>query len=642
MKNMKYQIKCFLIVCMTSVLLFSVSCVKDLLNQKPTTEMPASSFWQTEDDALYALYGAYTAVKNCFNRDYYLDGHGEYTRCRGTSVAYSDGASLATNLRTGVAYQNGKFNPNGYGDGFDRMYEFLYGGVSRTNYVIDNVRLMLPNVATPATRTRLEEVIGEARLLRGMCYFKLISMWGDVPGIWKTMNEKSEAESLTRTPITEIKDSIIADFTYAFEKLPTKASVYGRASKPAALAFRGKMQLYWASWKNFGWPELKGFTTSATEAKTAYAAAAADFKAVVDNYGLTLYKNGEPGECDELGKADKLPNYYYLFTPLANGDNEFVFAFTHGGTGTGQGEELMRDFAGRNHEGSQVWVAPRYEIADRYQSTITGDFCDPLVPMAPNAAHDEFYAPNSALNPQSYANRDYRMKSSIQWDYERSIGMTSLKSTGWCPYVYMTWNATISADPGSSSYWGNFPGFTDDDAGLITYNTDGTNSGYIFRKFVRNYAGQGRSDGDYNWPVIRLADVFLMYAEAINEANDGPDAKAIELVNKVRYRGNLPPLASEKTATKEEFFKVIEQERIVELLAEGQRGFDLRRWRAIERVWCPPLTPGGVWCKDTQNRNAQQYFVNTAERVYEQCYIFQIPKGERNRNPKLTQNPCWE
>lgn len=38
------------------------------------------------------------------------------------------------------------------------------------------------------------------------------------------------------------------------------------------------------------------------------------------------------------------------------------------------------------------------------------------------------------------------------------------------------------------------------------------------RKFVRNYAGQGRSDGDYHMPVMRLADVYLMYAEAANEA----------------------------------------------------------------------------------------------------------------------------
>lgn len=51
-----------------------------------------------------------------------------------------------------------------------------------------------------------------------------------------------------------------------------------------------------------------------------------------------------------------------------------MVGFTHGGTGTGQGEELMRDFGTRATEGSQGWGQPRAELANRYQSTVTGDF----------------------------------------------------------------------------------------------------------------------------------------------------------------------------------------------------------------------------------------------------------------------------
>jgi hypothetical protein len=517
------------------------------------------------------------------------------------------------------------------------MYRYLYGGVNRANYVIDNVEKMLAD-ASPSSRTSLETIIGEARLLRGMVYFKLISMWGDVPLIDHIIYDNSEVESITRTPIADVRKFIYDDFTYAYEKLPVKASDVGRAAKPAALAFRGKLQLYWACWNRFGWPELETFTPSATEASAAYAAAAADFKSVIDDYGLTLFRNGEPGECDEPGKAENLPNYYYLFTPEANGDPELIMVFTHGGLGTSQGEELMRDFAGRNHEGSQVWVTPRYEIADRYQSITTGDFCEPLIPMNPDQAGKEvaYSTPNSALNPQSYTDRDYRMKSTIQWDYEISIGFTSRLATGWCPYIYKTWNTNITA-----ANYSQFPGLTEANIGQITYNTDGTNSGYVFRKFVRNTAGLGRSEGNYHWPVMRLADVYLMYAEAINEVNGGPDEKAIELLNKIRHRGNLPPLAADKTASKEAFFNAIEQERIVELIGEGQRGFDLRRWRAIERVWCPPYDNNGVWRRDTHGANQQRYFQNQSERVYQQCYIFRIPPGERDRNPNLTQNTPW-
>lgn len=610
----KVTIKYLVITAFAALTFFTDSCTKDLLKQDPTVDMGSASFWKTETDATTALMGAYSSIRPLFDRDYYLDGQGEYVRVRGTSTT-------ADNLRLGDAYNGGTFTPSGYGSSFDKMYRYLYGGVNRTNYVIENVSKMLPT-ASPTSKTNLESIIGEARFLRGLVYFRLISMWGDVPYISKIVYSNSEVQSLSRTPIAQIKDSIMADFTYAMNKIVAQKPASGRASKVAAQAFRGKMQLYWACWNKNGWPELDTFKPDASAATAAYQGAAADFKAVVENYGITLFRNGEPGDWGTMGNADILPNYYYLFLPVANGDGEMIMSFNHGGTGTGQGEELMRDVAGRSHEGSQCWVFPFYEIADRYQSTITGDFATKMIPMNPSTAGART-ALNSAVNPASYANRDYRMKSSIMWDYEMSVGMASLKSTGMCPFIYKTWNAAVTING----------------VKYTTYNTDAAVYGYVFRKFLRNYAGQGRSDGDYSYPIMRLADVYLMYAEATNET-DGPQADAIALVNKVRHRGNLPALAASKTADKASFFAAIEQERIVELLGEGQRGFDLRRWRAIERVWCPPYGLG-VWRIDSQGAQRDRYFQNASELAYQQCYIFKIPASERDRNPNLTQNKPW-
>jgi len=112
------------------------------------------------------------------------------------------------------------------------------------------------------------------------------------------------------------------------------------------------------------------------------------------------------------------------------------------------------------------------------------------------------------------------------------------------------------------------------------------------------------------------------------------------VVNRVRRRGNLPALKADKTASHDAFFSAIEQERIIELFGEGQRSFDLRRWRAIERVWGPPGS-AGVWRMDTWGANQDRYFQNTADREYQQDYIFRIPPAERDRNPKLTQNLPW-
>jgi len=607
-----------LLCLLAGVMLFPSSCKKDLLDQTPTTELAGDQFWKTEADATIALMSAYAAARAVFDRDYYFEGHGEYTRVRGTSATNG-------NILRGDAYQGANYDPTGYAGSFDKYFRYLYGSVNRANYVIENITTRMLPTASGKSLESLEVILGEARLLRGMTYFRLISMWGDVPYIGNVVFSNAEVASLPRIPITQVRDSILADFNYAVAKLPVKATGIGRTGRPAALAFRGKLHLYWASWKKNGWPELEGFQQNGAEATAAFTAAAADFKEVITNYGLTLYKGGDPGQIDALGKADILPNYYELFTPKANGNPEIIMAFTHLGipANPSQGEELMRDFSGRTIEGSQCWVSPRYELADRYQLIATGDFAPRMVQLNPATNAAARTTTNSAVNPATYAGRDYRMKATILWDYELAIGLASLKSTGFSPFIYQTWaaNVVVNGTP------------------YISYNTDGSNSGYIFRKFVRNYEGLGRSEGDYAWPVMRLADVFLMYAEALNEVN-GPQADAIGYINQIRRRGNLPNLAPAKYANKAAFFDAIEQERIIELVAEGHRGFDLRRWRAIERVWGGPGGPG-VWRQDTWGANQQRYYQNTADRNYQQNYIFRIPPGERDRNPNLTQNTPW-
>jgi hypothetical protein len=619
MKILTNTTKITMAILLMGVLILPTSCKKELLDLTPTDLLASENFWKTDEDATIALMAAYASARAVFDRDYYFDGQtGEFTRVRGNS-------GTSGQILRGDAYQAGTYSPSGYGSSFDKYFSYLYGSVNRSNYVIENITNKMLPTATGAKLASLESIIAEAKLLRGMTYFRLISMWGDVPYISNIIYNNSEVTALARMPIGQVKDSIMADFNYAVAKLPNKAAALGRAAKPAALAFRGKLNLYWGSWKKNGWPELEGFTQNSAEATTAFTAAAADFKSVINDFGLTLYKNGDPGQIDALGKADILPNYFELFTPKANGNPEMLMVFTHSGTPTNpsQGEELMRDFSGRTIEGSQCWVSPRYEIANRYQLTTTGDFAPKLVQLNPTTNTAARTTLNSAVNPTSYANRDYRMKSTIMWDYEMCIGLTSLKSTGFSPYIYNTWAANVTL--GGVNY--------------ITYNTDGTNSGYIFRKFVRNYEGLGRSEGDYAYPVMRLADVYLMYAEASNEVS-GPLADAVALVNKVRARGALPALQAAKYANKQLFFDAIEQERIIELVAEGFRGFDLRRWRAIERVWG---LPGGVgvWRQDTYGADRERFYLNASDLTYKQAYIFRIPPTERDRNPNLTQNIPW-
>jgi hypothetical protein len=129
-------------------------------------------------------------------------------------------------------------------------------------------------------------------------------------------------------------------------------------------------------------------------------------------------------------------------------------------------------------------------------------------------------------------------------------------------------------------------------------------------------------DSDLNFPLMRFADVLLMYAEALNEASNGPNAVAYEALNRVRRRGFGVTNASvdyPAGLSKEAFFLAVEQERRLELAFEGHRWFDLVRTdRAI-----PVMTSKGSSIKPHQ-------------------VLFPVPQAEIDINPsKMTQNPGY-
>lgn len=135
-----------------------------------------------------------------------------------------------------------------------------------------------------------------------------------------------------------------------------------------------------------------------------------------------------------------------------------------------------------------------------------------------------------------------------------------------------------------------------------------------------------------NFPIIRYADVLLMLAECYNE--NGKLNEAVELINQVRARSNMPGLnngnAWMEARTKEEVFQRIVHERAVEFAAEGLRYSDLKRWKL---------------CIEKLNFTFYDYLGNARyNNVFvERDYLWPIPLQELERNPdlKAQQNPGW-
>lgn len=157
---------------------------------------------------------------------------------------------------------------------------------------------------------------------------------------------------------------------------------------------------------------------------------------------------------------------------------------------------------------------------------------------------------------------------------------------------------------------------------LVSTGT-GAQQAYYTKKFVYNVLAL--NEGDNDWPIIRYADVLLMYAEALN--NNGKTALATEQINAIRIRAGL---AAKKALTAEETQLAIEQERRVELCYEGHRWHDLIRWgKAIS-------TMVAFKAKYTTADPANANMTPDEYRV-----LLPVPQIETFLNPKLGQNPGY-
>lgn len=172
-------------------------------------------------------------------------------------------------------------------------------------------------------------------------------------------------------------------------------------------------------------------------------------------------------------------------------------------------------------------------------------------------------------------------------------------------------------------------------------------TGYYLKKFMSNNLNLVNNESKLrSWIVFRLGEIYLNYAEAMNEAY-GPDNAngyrftAKEALNKVRSRTgvNMPLIT---TADKDEFRNKIKHERRIELAMEDHRYWDLKRWKDAELVLNQPLL--GV--KATRNNdNTYSYHVFEVEKrvfVAPKMYFYPIPQKEISKSGGiLTQNPGW-
>lgn len=170
-------------------------------------------------------------------------------------------------------------------------------------------------------------------------------------------------------------------------------------------------------------------------------------------------------------------------------------------------------------------------------------------------------------------------------------------------------------------------------------NPNATKTGYYLRKFLNenvNIQTGGGSDG-HVVPLFRLAEIYLNYAEALNEYDPTNPDIAVYL-DKIRERVSLPDVPS--GLTQEQMRTLIHHERRVELAFEEHRFWDVRRWKVASSTLGAPVK--GVKITQDDAGNFTYSPVQVEQRVFQpKMYWYPIPQSEVLKLHHWEQNKGW-
>lgn len=178
-------------------------------------------------------------------------------------------------------------------------------------------------------------------------------------------------------------------------------------------------------------------------------------------------------------------------------------------------------------------------------------------------------------------------------------------------------------------------------------------SGYYSKK-TTNHETATSSTGSlsitrYTYPIMRLADLYLLYAEALNESLDEPNPEVYLYLDEIRQRAGLKGVVESwqnysntpnKPLTKSGMRDIIRQERMIELCFESKRFWDIKRWKLGHTYY---NRPERGWNVDGNSQDT--YYIVIAFNQLEfslKQYLWPISESELRKNINLVQNPYWD
>lgn len=597
MKKFRYTATIFVI------LLLTLSSCSDFLEKPPSVDVTRDSVYNDIVNAERALNYAYRGIP--FPLPYDTENrNGVYASFIDelTDIASKRESSWGGALnwyRATISIAN--YEQVGGDDAFrakEQWFPDYYVNIRNAFLVADNID-RVPN----ASETYKKQIKAEAKLIAGINYYHMFKSYGSVPFVGHAIKVNEEVNA-PRRPLTVYMDSVLNLLNSTVEDLPTQippVNSAGRLTRAAALAMIAKVHWYAASplfnadQPAYPYPasdpdkirhdSLICFMQENPDRwiEAANACKAAIVQAESEGWGLI--------DTQDRG-ADYNNDYHKVFNGGANRGRPEVIIGAH--AYQGNVPYIPNNGVFKNYFRPDGWkmTLPTQNLVDMYDMAATG---------LPQKAEGSGFNPN-----QPFVGLDTRF-------YETVVHHRSSYS--------------------GSQWW------LDQDS---WYAQAGNNiSGYLLRKFHPRVSSD---QSVFTYPYLRIADLYLMYAECLNEAYGPSHPEIYEYMDKVRGRAGLPNMSAyiDKTELREKILK----ERAVELAFEESRYYDLRRWKRsdifktkIEGVKIIDKRDGVIKLE----RFDFSFALLGQQREFKLFwYYFPFPRFEVMKSYGLVQNPGWD
>ena len=549
--------------------------------------------------------------------------------------------SIPQNIARG--FQNANAPYLNYYEGINGASASIYQGIRVCNTFIDRIDEVLE-----INSIEKAEWKAEAKFLKAYYHFYLMRIYGPIPLVQENVPVSAEPEEVKsiRSPFDECVDFVVALLDESANDLPNavqdQVDDMGRVTRPVALAIKAKVLVTAASPLFNGNSDYASFTNSngellfsAFDAQKWARAAAATTEAIqnAQEAGNTLYQFTD----DPLNVISDftLQKLTLRGRVTERWNSEIIWGDSKG---SGSTNALQRFGQAKLIEGvfsaTPQALSPTFRMVKQYYTnngvpidedkTWTGK---DLLAYRTAVSDDSLIVEEGEEIPELHFEREPRFYADLGFDRGVWYGQGRFDENN--PYF-------VFARSGET-------------AGKKTIDNFNI-TGYYAKKlvFYKNAfsAGDNYSVTNYAFPILRLADLYLLHAEALNETGDLSGAQTY--VDLVRTRAGLSGVLESwgnfatnpaKPTTQEGLREIIHHERLIELALEGHRFWDLRRWKKATELMNSPIQGWNI-----EGKTRDDFYTLTTlfdQKFAMKDYFWPIRTFTLTVNTNLVQNPGW-